>query len=135
MAAIKKPQSSGTKKYYVYSTLTASHAYTTWKEGAGGMLVKTGQVTIKGGANVADKHLETPLGVVTIITESELEQARRDQVFGRHEERGFLKVEAVKKDVEDAVSDMEARDESAPLTPDDFLNKGEKVPTVNTPKA
>ena len=112
------------KSLYVYSTLTASVRYAAGAPGEGGMIVpaEDGGILINGGANVADKRLITPAGaVVTRIDAADLERLRTDPTFKLHEANGFLKVSEHKEDGEKvAAQDMKLRDESAPLTPDDF---------------
>lgn len=112
---------------YVYSTMSADvnyHLFYT-PESRGRQTIDAAKVmrtvTIRGGAGVANKRLETPLGVVTHITEDDLELLRKDETFITHEKNGYVKVQSSKVDVEAVVPDMEPRDESAPFTPEDGL--------------
>lgn len=108
------------KQYYVYSTMTAAVTYCAWVRGGGDIPTIQKSVTINGGANVADKHFQTPRGVVTVISEEQLEIMKADGVFQIHQKNGFITVEEKRAEVERVVSDMEGQDESAPLTPNDF---------------
>jgi hypothetical protein len=110
-------------KLYVFSTLTAAQEYTGWIKGAGDLPRKKHSVTINGGANLYSKSLITPKGTVTEIDEEDLAFLRTNKVFLAHEKNGYIKVESRRRDVEAAVSDMEHRDESAPDTPDDFVDQ------------
>jgi hypothetical protein len=99
-------------------------------------------VHIKGGANLANKHLETPRGVATIITDEEAAALKKNPIFLLHEDRGHVTIEtsATEKDVEKVVSDMgQEADLSAPITPSDFTENDGVIgdnyngkPTVET---
>jgi hypothetical protein len=116
---------------YVYSTLSANVAYVVWDFKPDQQVARIKhRITIKGGAGVAEnKHLITPKGLVTQVSDSDLALLRENPVFKRQEDRGFLKVESTKtqKNIEKAISDMEGRDNSAPITPQDFELQGLKV--------
>jgi hypothetical protein len=110
-----------TGKIFVYSTLTADNLYGPYKPGGADLPIREGMVLIKGGANVAgpSKHLVTPLGVVTEITHEQLALLRADVTFLAHERNGFITVSENKTDADHVAADMEGRDESAPMTPED----------------
>lgn len=79
------------------------------------------RVLVKGGSGVATKRLETPLGVVTAITDEEAELLRNDETFLTHQRNGYVIIRDDKVESEVAVADMESRDDSAPYTPEDGL--------------
>ena len=108
------------KDVYIYSTLSASQKYTTYKEGPGGLPQPVGSVFIVGGANVADKRLITPKGTVTRITAEQFEQLKRDEVFQVHMANGYITHSTAKEDADVVADDLTAKDESAPLTPADY---------------
>ncbi|MDR1367725.1 MAG: hypothetical protein LBJ76_03285 [Candidatus Accumulibacter sp.] len=108
-------------KYYVYSTLTAGGEYTGWIEGAGGLPKRAHSVKIAGGANLYNKNLITPLGVVTEISEEDEAFLRGNKIFQIHEKNGFVRIDSKKRDIEAAVADMERRDASAPDVPQDYV--------------
>lgn len=112
---------------YVYSTATASNVYRFYKKGGGDLPVADGEVTIKGGANVANKHLMTPLGIVTRVTDDEAEKLKHHPTFKKHMERGFMTIRNDHVDGEVAAADMQGRDGSAPLTDNDFAEGKEPV--------
>ncbi len=112
--------------YYVYSTLATGMDYTN-HVATHDLPRVVAKVTINGGAGVADKNLVTPLGGVTEITEEKLEQLRLNPVFQMHEKNGFVKVDDRRRDVEVAVADLQARDESAPAIPEDFAEEGLEI--------
>ena len=88
---------------YVYSTVTASIAY------------KIGDKTIviKGGANVADKHLWTPKGVATKVTREELEELRKIPSFASREKNGYFSTSQFEKNPNKVAGDMAGADKSA----------------------
>ena len=129
------------KKVYVYSTMTGPVEYAIWVNGGGDIPMIQKSVRIEGGANVADKHLHTPRGVCTIISEEDYAILQQDGVFQIHKKNGFITVEHSKApSIERAVADMESQDESAPLTPNDFDDgpgpkpEAEEAPAVAAPK-
>ena len=107
---------------YVYSTATAGNIYKFWRKGGGDLPVADGEVFVAGGANVTNKHLQTPLGIATKVTREEAEKLKQHPTFKKHMERGFMTIrdDNDKVDVEVAAADMEGRDGSAPLTDNDF---------------
>jgi len=107
-------------KLYVYSTLASDVAYTNHMAGGGDMPIELPPVTIKGGAGIANERLMTPRGVVTEVTEQEVEYLRQNEVFKMHEKNGFIEVSESRVDPDIAAADMTGRDNSAPLVPEDF---------------
>jgi hypothetical protein len=120
---------------YIYSTLTANNAYASYKQSGDGTLIMDKSVTIRGGTNVADKHLHTPYGVMTEVSEEEFEILRSDSGFQEHVRLGFLKVEEKPFGVEDVVVDMKDKDASAPKVDEDFAPESKPiVPEVEKEK-
>lgn len=107
--------------FYVFSTLSANMDYTVWKPGGADLPAIAGNVRIGGHANVADKHFDTPLGVSTGVSAADLELLEANPIFQLHKKNGFILVKDSDEDIETAVSDMEGRDESAPLVEQDFV--------------
>ena len=106
---------------YVYSTATASTAYTIWNEVApGGIPSPKRSITINGGANLADKSLVTPYGVVTKISSEDLALLENNRHFQQHVDAGFIMYSKNKEDPNKVASDMVGRDKSAPLVPQDY---------------
>lgn len=109
--------------HYVYSTATCDIAYGVWIKGGNDLPIRTRAIVIKGGAGVANKHLITPRGVVTEVSDEELALLEQDEAFQRHVEHGFIRVERAKIDPEKVAADMTGRDEASPLVPQDFAKK------------
>jgi hypothetical protein len=107
-------------KLYVYSTLASDVAYTNHMAGGGDMPIELPPVVIKGGAGIANERLVTPRGIVTEVTEQEVEYLRQNELFKMHEKNGFVEVSESRVDPDTAAADMTGRDNSAPLVPEDF---------------
>jgi len=115
---------------FIYSTLSCDQKYTLYEimiEGA--LPVPKSSVYVAGKANIANKHFLTPKGMVTPVKDEEYELLKENEVFKRHVDRGYIKVEEKEFDVDKAVSDMTGRDESAPLTPEELELEGIKATT------
>ena len=120
-------------KIYVFSTLSSSVNYPVYAKGAGDVPVVERSITIKGGANVPDKRIETPRGVVTEITGEELALLEQNEVFRLHCDNGFITVSEEAGDPEKVAADMTTRDASSPLVEQDFNeDDGVKAPTTKS---
>lgn len=113
------------KEYFVYNTGTSGNDYTLYDNNVNGVHVPKQVVSIAGGAGLADKNLVTPMGVVTRITEDQLAVLKQIDLFQKHVDAGFLKVLEINASVDSVVPDMAQRDESAPLTDNDFDDEDE----------
>lgn len=114
---------------YILSKLANSQKYTKYVKGANNMNVAVKIITIKGGADITDKNLITPQGVITQVTADELEILKENKDFLRHLDKGHVKYFATTPNIDKNVDKME-KDKSAPLTPDDYTKKGRKAPKV-----
>lgn len=113
---------------YVYSTLTCDNAYTVYEKTTGGLTIPKAEVVINGGTGLANKHLITPLGMVTNITDDELAMLKENPVFIEHVKNGFLIVQEGGKaeDAEKVASDMSTDSGSSPLTEQDVVETNVK---------
>lgn len=116
---------------YVYSTMTDPVTYTFYDLGKD-LHTVTNKVHIKGGSNLLNRALHTPLGVATKVTDEELAALKEHPVFKIHQGAGFVRFSENKADPEKVVTreGMETRDGAAPLTPADY-DKG-KAPKLST---
>lgn len=122
-----------TAKYYIYSTLANGQDYTIWVQGGADLKRVSRVISIKGGANVINKKtLLTPRGVVTEVTEDELEALKTIRSFNNHVSNGYITYEKHKVDAEVAAANMTSRDKSDQFVESDFENTETKVVT-NTP--
>ena len=118
--------------HYVYSTLTASTVYTPClPEGVENFKFnkKTSRILIHGGSNCAhtpradDGRLQTsgalytPRGVVTEVSDEEMEALNVNQHFLLHVKNGFIHCEKKELPVDKVVKNLKNADKSAPLTP------------------
>lgn len=96
-------------RIYIYSTLSNDQRYQ----------LKDGRsVLIAGKANVANKQLVTPKGVVTPVSEDEFNLLQENIVFIAHAKNGFLSGDHSHQDPEVfAERNLEAADKSAQDTP------------------
>lgn len=116
--------------HYIFSTLAADVIYPVYVKGGADLPQVEQEVLIKGGANVINKRLDTPAGVVTGVTSEQLDALMRSPVFKLHLDNGHLVISQDKPDVEVVAADMTQRDNSAQLVEEDFA-EGE-APKVNT---
>jgi hypothetical protein len=110
-------------KNYVFSTLANDQRYTNWLKGGADMPVKGHSVLIQGGTGVANDRFITPLGVATEVSDLDLEELEKNQVFTKHKADGFITIRTKKADAEKVASDMNMKDKSAPLTPASFTEE------------
>ena len=116
-------------KFYICSTLTNDQHYTNYKASNGGPAVAVEAVTIKGGSNRADMRLITPRGVVTEVTDEQMEILNRNHVFKAHVTSGHIVVNKTSVAPEKTVdAHMEAKDGSAPYTPESLAAKSAAKP-------
>lgn len=110
---------------YITSTMSTGVKYAVYGKSAGGLPVVVKEIEVKGGANVANKALYTPTGIVTKVTDEELELLENHPVFKMHKAAGFLKISKIGAE---NTKNLEKEDKSAQLTDDSFEKKGRKAP-------
>ena len=114
--------------HYVYSTITCDTSYPEYVDNTNkdlGVIKKRPDgkpmtVIINGGHGVANKHMFTPRGVVTRVSDEDMEYLKANVNFKRHVAAGFITFEKKEVDVEKRAESMNDKDGSAPLTPKDF---------------
>lgn len=112
----------------IISTLATDTEYTLYKrmqDGKSLRLQAVKSILIKGGQGVMRRReLVTPQnGVITEVSDNDIELLLSNPVFIRHQKNGFIRIidEAGSKKAASVVdSDMEKNDDSAQLTPEDF---------------
>lgn len=117
--------------HHIYSTLSCDTLYVDYRKSEN-LNVRDGQVLIKGGANVPTEGMRSPItphGVVTPVTEDQLVLLENNFHFQEHVRLGFIKVdrekisfEKAEKNIEKAVKEMKAKDETAPKVLKDLEN-------------
>lgn len=116
---------------YVLSKLSNSQVYTQYAKGQTdtNLNVVVAEVKIDGGADVINKQLVTPQGVVTKVSDNELEILKSNKDFQRHLEKGLVKYYNTAPKVEKEADKME-KDKSKQLTAEDYKKAGKKAPKV-----
>lgn len=108
---------------YVYSTLSCDQGYAIYdKAEKDGVPVLNRVIHINGKANITNKVLQTPRGVATEVSDSDLEALNKDYHFSEHLKNGFITFESKKFDADEVAKTMEKQDRSAPKTKDDLEN-------------
>lgn len=113
---------------YIASTMATDVNYTRWQTHESGAHTPLGAVTIKGGHGVASRTpsggLVTPNGVVTKVTDEELDFLKEEATFKLHLARGAVKVMQYDIAPEKVAKDMSQDDSSRPLVTKDFEKGG-----------
>lgn len=107
---------------HIFSTLTCDQEYTNSEHTPNGVAASAPSVFIKGGAGLANDRLITPLGVHTEISDEDYAILLKNPVFKIHVDNGFIQVEGKAADAEKVAANMQRRDKSAPLVPQDFAD-------------
>lgn len=118
--------------HHIFSTLTSDQLYTKYEQSGNDLPRVVAQVLIKGGTGVANDRLVTPRGVATSVDDSQMAVLMDVEAFTNHVKAGFLTVSDSKEDPEKVAADMQGRDGSAPLVPQD-LPEGQQ-PAVGAQK-
>lgn len=120
---------------YVYSTLSCSTDYAFYQNnGSKELGVIERKITVKGGANVATKYpnVYTPKGLATKVTDEELAALESHPSFKQHVANGFITIDKKNVEVEKICTSLNAKDTSAPRTPDDpEFNQAPKIINPN----
>lgn len=116
--------------YHVYSTLANSTKYVLYRNAPQKDLnIAERSVLIKGGSGVHQKHIGTPLGIHTGVTEEDMEWLKDDVHFKKHIEKGYIVVRKSEVHPEVVAPDMVTRDQrtdACPVVPEDFKDDGRK---------
>lgn len=124
--------------YHVYSTMANGNEYVRYSEhGPRGVNVAEASVVIKGGAGINKKHVQTPLGVHTAVSDADMAWLKDNFSFKQHVANGYITVQERKVDPEAAAADMVTHDrksDACPIVPQDFKDDDQKEtlkPVVN----
>ena len=98
------------------------------------------KILIHGGANLAPLtgRLITPKGVATHVSDEDMAFLEESEAFKRHVKAGYMHVEKTDKNPDAVATEhLQARDGSAPLTPNspEVLNNCDKVVVPKPDKA
>ena len=115
---------------YLASTLSNSQDINLYGGITGTDVVKT--THINGGHGLVNRHLETLDGVITHVSDEDLALLLKNDQVEYWIEKGFLKVTDQQNPAK-AVSDMQSRDEAAPMTQNDVDNLIDEQVNSKTP--
>lgn len=125
---------------YVASTLTSDVKFE-WhdKPAAGAVPRVVHSVFVRGGANRADKRLETPPAVSTMVSDEDYARLLGHDLFQKYLKNGFIAVSSHREDAEVMAGAMARGDKSRQLVPEDESvritdNRGQlHVPSAGRP--
>ncbi len=114
---------------FVYSTHTNSIRYVEWMpEKTQNFNIVKKSIVIKGGHGLCNKNMITAEGVVTSVSDSDMEWLLTLESFQEDIKHGYIRHSKRKEDSEKVVKrDMQTKDGSAPLTPKDYIVVDEKT--------
>jgi len=114
---------------HIYSTLTSSQDYAPMSLTPEGVPYKQHQIIVYGGHGLIDRNGNPLFGTKTTISNEDYELIKINPVFQAHIKAGFVVV--LDDDIipEKAISDLEQRDKSAPMTSADLeqMKKEKKI--------
>ncbi len=114
---------------YVLSKLANATCYNVYAKSPSGVNIVTKRILIAGGADVTDKNLIMPEGVVTKIDNDELAILQENKVFQNHLEKGYVRYYKTKPDVDKEAVKL-SKDNSKQLTDDDYTDAGKSAPVT-----
>lgn len=111
---------------FVTSKLAAGVDYTFYKKNESKINIVVDTIHINGGADVVNKKtLDTPQGVVTELTDEQLDKLKSHPIFQQHLQGGYVVIQSTEKEAKKAEQDLE-KDKSAQITPEDYEKGDEK---------
>lgn len=113
---------------YVTSKMGAGVIYAIYGKTAGGLPFVQKEIEVKGGTGVMNKNLITPEGVVTSLSDEDIELLKVNPLFKLHQENGYVRIHKTEKA---KLTDMQEKDNSAQKTASDYTKKGKKAPKVS----
>lgn len=118
---------------YIVSHAAASCEFPRWVRTPNGVTAESA-VLIKGGADVIDKKtMETPKGVITEVSDEELEFLKKQDLFNKKVAAGYYEiVESETKAKKQAKTRTVKKDKGAQLTAKDFEEAGLTPPMVGS---
>lgn len=105
---------------FITSKMAAPVRYAFYAQGANRINVVVDEIQIDGGAGVINKRsLETPQGVVTEVTDEQLDKLKSHPLFKIHLTNGAVAILGTEKEAKKADKDLKA-DKSSQITPEDY---------------
>lgn len=105
---------------YITSKMASAVDYAFYKQGANKVNVVVKTIHINGGADVVNKRtLETPSGVVTELSDDDINMLKTHPLFIEHQKNGFVAICGSEKEAKKADKTLE-EDKSSQITPQDY---------------
>ena len=104
---------------FITSKLSSSVSYAFYVQDSNKINRVVDTITINGGADVINKALITPQGVVTELEDDKLDKLKTHPVFRTHLENGYISIQGTEKAAKKAEETLE-KDKSSQITPDDY---------------
>lgn len=115
---------------FITSKMAAPVKYTFYTLGANKINIVTDEITVNGGADVINKRsLDTPSGVVTEVTDEQLDKLKSHAVFKMHLANGAVAILGTEKEAKKADTGLE-KDKSSQITPEDYEKGNSKKEIV-----
>ena len=115
---------------YIVSHESASVEFPMWVRTVSGVTANK-SVLIQGGADVINKVNETPKGIVTEVTDEELEFLQTQWLFQEKVKNGLYEVQKTEKKAKESAQVRKGKkDKGAQLTAKDFEEAGMTPPVV-----
>lgn len=113
------------KQLYILSTATHDHEFPQYRKARpGAPSVADGSIIVRGKAGLPNKHLWTPRGVSTPVTDEQLAVLEQSKVFCRMRDNGWFTVQqADPRDADRQAADQAEGDGSKQLTDAEIAKK------------
>ncbi len=110
---------------FITSKMASPVTYAFYAKGENKINKVVDTITINGGADVINRALMTPQGIVTELEDDRLEKLKSHPVFRKHLENGFVSIQGSEKAAKKVEETLE-KDKSSQITPDDYEKGDEK---------
>ncbi len=116
---------------YILSKLACTQNYTIYAKGVGeNMNIPVKTIKINGGADVTDKNLVIPDGVVTFISDKDLEVLKSNKDFQRHLSGGYINFYKSQPNIEKQAEKM-TKDKSRQIKKSDYEKENKQAPKTS----
>jgi hypothetical protein len=116
--------------YHVFNTMANSTKYVKYRPAPQKDLnIAERSVLIKGGSGIHQKHIGTPLGIHTAVSDEDMEWLKEDLHFKAHVKNGYITVRKGEVNPEVAAAEMVTHDpktDACPVIPQDFKDDDKK---------
>jgi hypothetical protein len=124
--------------HHVFNTMANSTRYVKYRaHSPRSVNVGERSILIKGGSGIHQKHIGTPLGIHTAVSDEDMEWLKEDPHFKQHVKNGYITIRKAEVNPEVAAAEMVTHDpksDACPVIPQDFKDDDKKEtikPVVN----